>query len=98
MFILKRAYDYFREVKWARLGDLNYLTDTDESKPKDYKIEKRIVHPNYKRPISYNDIALLRLEQIVEFSEFVRPLCLNTDQSLDPSLVVATGWGKTDFS
>lgn len=73
------------------------MVDTDDARPKDYKIEQRIIHPNYKKPSSYNDIALFRLEQNVEFSEYVRPLCLNTDQSLNPPLMAATGWGKTNY-
>lgn len=86
-----------REARWARLGDLNYLIDNDKVGPKDYKIEERLIHPNYQKPSSYNDIALFRLEEIVDFTEFIRPICLNTDQSLNPSLMVATGWGKTNY-
>ncbi|CAI6344853.1 unnamed protein product [Macrosiphum euphorbiae] len=81
-------------VKWARLGELDYNSETADYKPTDYKIVKRIIHPNYKSPSLYNDIALLRLERDVNFSAYVRPICLNTD-ILTPSAVMATGWGKT---
>lgn len=89
---------YFREsyVKWARLGELNYLTDTDDARPKDYKIVQRVIHPDYKKPILYNDIALYRLEEDVTFSPYVRPICLNADpymQSNTTQKVIATGWG-----
>lgn len=89
---------YFREyVRWARLGELNYLTDTDDARPKDYKIVQRVIHPNYKKPMLYNDIALFRLEEDVTFSPYVRPICLNADpymQSTTPQKVIATGWGQ----
>jgi len=90
---------YFREyARWARLGELNYLTDTDDARPKDYKIVQRVIHPDYKYPMLYNDIALFRLEEDVTFSPYVRPICLNADpymQSTDPQKVMATGWGQT---
>ncbi|XP_025198707.1 venom protease-like [Melanaphis sacchari] len=84
-------------VQWARLGELNYLKDTDDARPKDYKIVQRVVHPNYKPPLLYNDIALFRLEEDVTFSAYVRPICLNADPNLKltaPQKVVATGWGQ----
>lgn len=84
-------------ARWARLGDLNYLTDTDIARPKDYKIVERVIHPNYRPPSLYYDIALFRLEKKVEFSAFVRPICLNADRFLKPSLSVATGWGQIQF-
>lgn len=83
-------------AQWVRLGDLDYISETDEARPKDYKIVERIVHPNYKPPSLYNDIALFRLERDVEFSAFVRPICLNTDHSFRPPAIIATGWGRTE--
>lgn len=88
-------------VRWARLGELNYLTDTDDARPKDYKIVQRVIHPNYKNPMLYNDIALFRLEEDVTFSPYVRPICLNVDpymQSTTPQKVIATGWGQINHA
>ncbi|KAL4084357.1 hypothetical protein QTP88_028180 [Uroleucon formosanum] len=86
-------------VRWARVGDLNYLLETDDARPMDYQIDERIVHPDYQKPSLYNDIALFHLDQDVEFSSYVRPLCLNGDpnwQSNSPQIVIATGWGRTE--
>ncbi|NP_001155379.1 serine protease-like precursor [Acyrthosiphon pisum] len=87
-----------RFASWARLGELDYLSETDEARPKDYRIVQRIIHPNYKSTSSYHDIALFRLERDVDFSAFVRPICLNTDNTLRPPAIIATGWGKTDVA
>lgn len=82
-------------MTWARVGELDFETKFGSDIPKDYKIDKRIVHPNYNKQASrYDDIALFRLEQDVQFSPYVRPLCLNTDQSLNPPKLLASGWGK----
>ncbi|XP_060870124.1 serine protease snake-like [Metopolophium dirhodum] len=82
-------------AKWARLGELDYNSKTANARPTDYKIVDRIIHPNYKPPSLYNDIALFRLERDVDFSAYVRPICLNTDNTSTPPTVMATGWGKT---
>ncbi|XP_022172614.1 serine protease snake-like [Myzus persicae] len=87
-----------RFANWARLGELDYLSETDDARPKDYKIVQRIIHPNYKSTSLYHDIALFRLERDVDFSPFVRPICLNTDNMLRPPAIIATGWGKTDVA
>jgi len=83
-------------VRWARLGDLNYLSETDDARPMDYQIDQIVVHPDYRIPSLYNDIALFHLDRDVEFSSHVRPICLNADpnwQSGSSKTVIATGWG-----
>jgi len=92
----RNNYIFRRFASWARLGELDYLSETDEARPKDYRIVQRIIHPNYKSTSSYHDIALFRLERDVDFSAFVRPICLNTDNTFTPPAIIATGWGKTD--
>ncbi|KAF0714282.1 serine protease snake-like isoform X2, partial [Aphis craccivora] len=81
-------------ARWARLGDLNIILTTDDARPKDYRIVRRVIHPCFKPPLSYNDVALFQLEKNVEFSEYVMPICLNSDTSSEPRIQVATSWGK----
>ncbi|CAI6367504.1 unnamed protein product [Macrosiphum euphorbiae] len=89
-----------RFANWARVGELDYISETDHASPKDYKIIQRIIHPNYKSTSLYHDIALFRLERDVDFSPYVRSICLNTNNKLKPSnsYEMATGWGKTDVA
>jgi len=43
----------------------------------DYKIEEIIVHPNYSKPMEFdNDIALLRLNKTIDFKG-KHPICTN---------------------
>ncbi|VVC45550.1 Serine proteases, trypsin family, serine active site,Peptidase S1, PA clan,Serine proteases, trypsin [Cinara cedri] len=85
-------------ASWARLGDLKYYPNTGNTESKVYKIVERIKHPNYQVPSYYHDIALFHLEKDVEFSPYIRPICLNTDQLLKPSNAVASGWGRTRYN
>ncbi|XP_026808312.1 venom protease-like isoform X2 [Rhopalosiphum maidis] len=84
-------------ARWARLGDLNIILTTDDARPKDYRIVRQVIHPCFKPPSNYNDIALFQLEKNVEFSEYVMPICLNSDPSLEPQMQVATSWGKPSY-
>lgn len=50
-------------AKWVRLGDLDHSTTTDKSKHEDYTIIERVDHPRYNPPLSYNDIALYKVDR-----------------------------------
>lgn len=68
----------------------------------DIEIAEIIIHSEYKTENSYpfHDIALLRLKQIVEFNDFVKPVCLPLAKHLwnkdyTGEHLVTAGWGKT---
>ncbi|XP_050420472.1 venom protease-like [Adelges cooleyi] len=83
--------------RWIRLGELNSALETDDARPVTYSIEKRILHPDYQTAEArYNDLALFKLGNEVVFSEFILPICLNTDTKLMTNEVMAAGWGHTD--
>ena len=57
-----------------------------------------VKHPEYDRQskVSYYDIALIVLDDLVEFSDLIRPVCLPELQSSDlRQTLVMTGWGNT---
>ncbi|KAF2883263.1 hypothetical protein ILUMI_22910, partial [Ignelater luminosus] len=84
-------------VQWARMGTINLKEPKKGGIPGDFEIVGRYVHPEYKRPSVYNDIALLKLNQSVVRSEYVQPACLNTEFQIN-KFVEAVGWGKTAFT
>nr|QYL00320.1 pro-phenoloxidase activating protein I [Holotrichia parallela] len=93
-----------------RLGEWNTNTDPDcygdrkiqvcSEKPVDYGIEEVIVHNDYKEAerSRYHDIALIRLNRYVDFTDFIRPVCLPqmTDEANVGERLTVTGWGKTE--
>ncbi|KAL4704913.1 hypothetical protein ACJJTC_005701 [Scirpophaga incertulas] len=64
-------------------------------------VEQIIVHPGYDRVKKVNDIALLRLKHMVNYTDFIRPICLPaSDISLRREFASMTasvaGWGRVN--
>ena len=63
----------------------------------DRKIEEYINHPNYKYPEFYFDVALILLEEDLNFSSRISPICLPEKAQSHPGASTAVsvqGWGK----
>lgn len=80
----------------VRLGEFNLLNKTDCvsvkgidsddcSESEDFGIEEVIVHPFYDSWTYINDIALIRLNTTVLFSDFIRPICLPIPSLFKPA-------------
>ncbi|XP_023934808.1 serine protease persephone [Bicyclus anynana] len=79
----------------VRMGIVN-IGNGQVNNESDVRIDKIIKHPNYTKPLTYNDIALLKLEQPVKFSPKVAPICLYTKND-DPTVpLIVSGWGTTN--
>lgn len=78
----------------VRLGEWNLLTGEDcdiqngrkvcAPNALDVPIEDVQIHENY-QPLSRNqhhDIALIRLARKVQFNDFIKPICLQSDQNM----------------
>lgn len=97
----------FKYSKGVRLGewDLNTNQDCEEDNCSDPVLDvpvvERIPHENY-NPASRaqeNDIALLRLGRSVQFTEWIKPICLPLSSNLtgtnyDGQPLIVAGWGK----
>lgn len=80
------------------LGDSNYGTERDDAQPRQLTIIERIKHPDFKLPNKYNDIALVKFDGPVLFSNYIRPACLPQTKSIDSHHVIASGWGRVNYS
>ncbi|KAF2896090.1 hypothetical protein ILUMI_10088 [Ignelater luminosus] len=101
-----------KEVKISkvRLGEWNIKTDPDcfEHDPNDvecadkvqiFDVEKEISHEYYIRRDSSNDIGLLKLNRVVTYSNYIRPVCLPPPGLPLPELnsyMTVVGWGLTE--
>lgn len=82
---------YRKEATHVRLGDFNYGSDREHNKPMNVKVAEVILHPNYSKKSLYNNIALVELDQSVDFTEHIRPACLpQMSDATDETTM--TGW------
>ncbi|OWR40990.1 hemolymph proteinase 9, partial [Danaus plexippus plexippus] len=78
-----------------RFGEKNIIDVLD---PVDANIVRFFVHPQYKSPSKYNDIALIEIDTELKFSKNIQPACLWSyiDTSVLGSSATLTGWGVID--
>ncbi|XP_034426287.1 transmembrane protease serine 9-like isoform X2 [Hippoglossus hippoglossus] len=59
-------------------------------------VARILLHPNYDSDSSNNDIALLRLSSPVKFTDYIRPVCLASSDSVfnNGTDSWVTGWGN----
>lgn len=87
----------------VRLGEHAIDTEIDcigttcNEPPLDVPVEELISHPKFNSTTFENDIALLRLANPVNFTNYIKPLCLPSNQNTDTSGIVFdfAGWGQT---
>jgi len=83
-------------VNWARMGTINLKEPIKGGYPQDFEIINRNTHPDYKPPSTYNDIALLELNDNIKFTQYVHPACINTESNTVQKFG-AIGWGRLQF-
>ncbi|XP_053685947.1 serine protease snake-like [Sabethes cyaneus] len=80
----------------VRLGEFDLSTD-DDSEHQDVAVASIVHHPAYNGVQAYNDIALIRMNQTITFSRFIRPACLWQLQTLPDEHLTAIGWGRLGY-
>ncbi|XP_075221648.1 venom protease-like isoform X1 [Lycorma delicatula] len=99
-FVLSAAHcskTPFGRPRYAKIGDLDTSTNTDDAKPETLNIVEIFDHPSYLTDFPYNDIALYKLEKNVSIDGYKRPACLNTKRNIQENKAVATGWGNIEY-
>ena len=75
-------------------------TKLHSKKAKLVSVKEMYVHPGYRAPACYNDIALVKLAWKLKLTSKLRPACLPSEDTAAhrPSkIAVATGWGRVGF-
>ena len=79
-----------------RIGEYDF-TNTSEPYPHIKRgIKKKIIHPNYNSFTYENDLALIQVDEPIDFGAHIRPICLppeDTDDLSDRNATI-TGWGR----
>ncbi|XP_037713716.1 serine protease grass-like [Drosophila subpulchrella] len=104
-FVLTAAHCISPFYTTVRLGD--YLTVDSEDDcsrgvciPRAYikNVDMKLTHANFgTAPYSRYDIGLLRMADVVMFSDYVRPICLLLNAKMEDVLQFnVTGWGRRE--
>lgn len=88
---------YSDHTMWTAFLGLHDQSKRSAPGVQECKLKRIISHPNFNDFTYDYDIALLELEQPVEYSSTVRPICLpDTSHSFPPGKAIwVTGWGHT---
>lgn len=78
----------------VRLGDYNIKTNT-EVRHIEKRVRRVVRHKGFDVRTLYNDVAVLTLNEPVEFSELIRPICLPSGSQLyNGKTATVIGWGS----
>ncbi|XP_075987271.1 venom protease-like [Anticarsia gemmatalis] len=94
-YILTAAHcSYTRALGPITFAALGLLKRTDPKQNwKVYKIQNIIVHPEYRSPAKYHDIALLQTDTEIQFGVDLLPACLGVVPQ-GPRQAEVSGWGR----
>ncbi|XP_072522724.1 mast cell tryptase isoform X2 [Salminus brasiliensis] len=77
-----------------------YLGRQDQSTPNNNEVSRGvqsiIVHPEYNNTLNNNDITLMKLSKPVNFTDYIRPICLASNSStfFSATSCWVSGWGN----
>lgn len=79
----------------VRVGEYDFSRETEQLPYVERSVSKKIVHPQYNFYTYEYDIALVKMDQQLEFAAHIGPICLPaTDDLLVGREGVVTGWGR----
>lgn len=90
-----RAFN--RTAKYIRLGIIDLTVNISDATAHQFDIAEIFIHPLRQQNTRYNDIALIRIDGEVEFTEYIRPACLAQRESVIVENLFVTGWGQIDL-
>jgi len=74
----------------VRLGEYDFQKKSDRER--DFQVSQIIMHERYNRTNFANDIALLKLNPMVQFNNRIRPICLPPrNLTIDDQIASVTG-------
>ena len=101
MYLYRNNTNYQKQLGKYLVGVGEYDLRTSHERQSEVqmiKVKKIFRHPQFESIDKGKDIALLYLEEDVNWSHFAQPICLASDENLSFAGVIATvaGWGATN--
>lgn len=87
----------------VRLGESEINNENDGASPVDILVDTAISHPNYRNGQKNDDIGLIKLQQPVQFTRLIQPICLPKPAEMRSSSFAkyfpfVAGWGAISTS
>ncbi|XP_066594933.1 transmembrane protease serine 9-like [Prorops nasuta] len=76
------------------LGVTVGITELITERGASYPLETYVIHPDFNLEKHYNDIALVKLSEDIEFNDKVKPIELLSEEPNGTYSVILTGWGR----
>ncbi|XP_078195953.1 suppressor of tumorigenicity 14 protein isoform X2 [Callithrix jacchus] len=98
-YIDDRGFRYSDPTQWTAFLGLHDQSKRSAPEVQERQLKRIISHPSFNDFTFDYDIALLELEQPVEYSSVVRPICLPDASHVFPAgkAIWVTGWGHTQY-
>lgn len=95
-------HNHENDLYVVRLGELDLAREDEGAIPIDVLIKYKMKHEGYNPKSFTNDIGLLVLEQRIQFTDLIKPICIpdtselraNNFENYNPFIA---GWGDTEF-
>lgn len=89
-------FEYHPELIDIRLGDYDLEEDYEPDPFEEYQVTDIRIHPRYDNQTLANDMAILNLENYVENTVHISPVCIPREREVfESKSCVATGWGSS---
>lgn len=82
--------------KRAILGELEVGKNNAGARPQQFDIIEEFVHNNFSHDDHSFNLRLFRLNQSVEFNDFIRPACLPQSEAMTSQHYIEVGWSQTN--
>lgn len=63
-----------------------------------YKVDEFIAHSRHNQPYFANDIAVIRVQESITFTDKVQPIEYSSEEVPDGAVLQLTGWGAVRVS
>ncbi|XP_050354552.1 venom protease-like isoform X2 [Nymphalis io] len=95
-------HNHEEDLYLVRLGELDLDREDEGATPIDVLIKYKIKHEGYNPKAFTNDIGLLILQNDVQFTDLIRPICIPLTSDLRAKNFenynpIIAGWGDTEF-
>ena len=82
----------------VRLGEWDTQQESELIPHEDYRVIKVVIHPEFMNQSLWNDLAILRLDRVVEMRQNINPVCLpSLADQFEGQMCTTTGWGKNAY-